>query len=48
MQSGVFFIAVSILFSYDLAYLDRLKWSNITFILLILAVLASHYVPLFL
>ena len=48
MHSGVLFLALSILFSYDLAYLDRLKWSNITFIALILAVLASHYVPLFL
>lgn len=48
MLSGVFFIALSILFSYSLAYLNHLKWSNITFIILILAVLASHYVPLFL
>lgn len=47
MLSGVFFIALSILFSYELAYLDHLKWSNITFILLLLAVLASHYLPLF-
>ena len=48
MLHGVFFIALSILFSYNLAYLDHLKWSNVTFIILILAVLASHYVPLFL
>jgi hypothetical protein len=48
MQTGVLFIALSILFSYYMAYLERLKWSNITFIVLILAVLASHYVPLFL
>ena len=48
MHSGVVFIALAILFSYELAYLDRLRWSNVTFILLILAVLASHYVPLFL
>lgn len=47
MQSGVLFIALSILFSYYLAYLDHLKWSNITFIVLIVAVLASHYLPLF-
>ena len=47
MLHGVLFIALSILFSYSLAYLDHLKWSNVTFILLILAVLASHYVPLF-
>lgn len=47
MLQGVFFIALSILFSYNLAYLDHLKWSNVTFIILILAVLASHYVPLF-
>lgn len=48
MLSGLFFIALSILFSYELAYLDKLKWSNITFILLLLLVLASHYVPFFL
>lgn len=47
MLQGAFFIALSILFSYNLAYLDHLKWSNVTFIILILAVLASHYVPLF-
>ena len=48
MLHGVFFLALSILFSYSLAYLDHLKWSNITFLILLLAVLASHYVPLFL
>ena len=47
MLHGVFFLALSILFSYSLAYLDHLKWSNITFLLLLLGVLASHYVPLF-
>lgn len=47
MHQGVYFIALSILFSYDLAYLDRVKWANITFIVLMLAVLALHYVPLF-
>lgn len=47
MQSGVLFIALSILFSYELAYLDRLKWPNVTFIVLMVLVLASHYVPLF-
>lgn len=48
MQSGVLFVALSILFSYELAYIERLKWSNITFIAVMLLVLASHYVPLFL
>lgn len=47
MQSGVLFIALSILYAYYMAYLDKLKWANITFIVLMLAVLASHYVPLF-
>ena len=47
MQSGVIFLALGILFSYYMSYLDRLKWPNITFIILIVAVLASHYVPLF-
>lgn len=48
MRSGVLFIALSILFSYYLSYLDRLKWPNITFIVLIVGVLAAHYIPLFL
>lgn len=48
MLSGTYFIALSILFSYYMAYLDHLKWSNVTFVILLLAVLASHYVPLFL
>ena len=48
MLHGVLFIALSILFSYSLAYLDRLKWPDVTFVILLLAVLASHYVPLFL
>ena len=47
MQSGVFFIALSILFSYYMAYLDHLKWPNVTFIVLIVAVLTAHYLPLF-
>lgn len=47
MQTGVFFVALSVLFSYQLSYLDKLKWSNITFILFMLLVLAFHYVPLF-
>lgn len=47
MQTGVLFIALGILFSYYMAYLDHLKWANITFMLLMLAVIASHYVPLF-
>lgn len=48
MQSGVLFIALAILFSYELAYLDKLRWSNVTFVVAMLAVLASHYLPLFL
>ena len=48
MQSGVLFLALSILFSYDMAYIDRLKWPNVTFIVLLVLVLAAHYVPLFL
>ena len=47
MHSAVFFIALSILFSYEMAYLSHLRWSNVTFILFILLVLAAHYVPLF-
>lgn len=47
MLSGVLFIALTILFSYELAYLDKLRWSNVTFIVAMLAVLAFHYVPLF-
>ena len=48
MQTGVLFIALSILFSYYLAYLDKLKWANITLVILFVLVIASHYVPLFL
>lgn len=48
MQSGVLFVALSILFSYNMAYLDRLRWPDITFIALVVLVLAAHYVPLFL
>lgn len=47
MMHGVYFIALGILFSYDLAYLDHLKWANVTLVVLLLAVLASHYIPLF-
>ena len=47
MQSGVLFMALSILFSYYMAYLDKLKWANITLIILFVLVIASHYVPLF-
>lgn len=47
MQSGVLFVALSILFSYELAYLDGLRWSNVTFAVFLLAVLAFHYYPLF-
>lgn len=46
-QSGVLFIALSILFSYDIAYVERLRWPNITLIVLLVFVLAMHYVPLF-
>ncbi len=48
MRNGVLFIALGVLFSYEMASLDRLKWPNITFAVLMLAVLASHYLPLFL
>ena len=47
MLSGVFFVALSILFSYYMAWLDHVKWANITFVILLLGVLAMHYVPLF-
>lgn len=47
MQSGVLFLALSILFSYYMAWIDRLKWANITFVILMLGILAMHYVPLF-
>ena len=48
MQSEVLLLALAILFSYELAYLDKpLKWANITFIVLVVLVLASHYIPLF-
>lgn len=47
MQTGSLFIALSILFSYELAYLDGLRWSNVTFVIFMLAVLAFHYYPLF-
>lgn len=46
-QSGTLFIALSVLFSYELAYIDGLRWSNVTFAIFIVAVLAFHYVPLF-
>ena len=45
-RSGVLFIALSVLFSYELAYLDGLRWSNVTFVIFILAVMAFHYYPL--
>lgn len=47
MQSGVLFLAMGILFSYEMDAIDRLKWPNITFIVLVVAVLALHYVPIF-
>lgn len=47
MRSGVFFIALAILFSYELSSLNRLKWSNVTFLVLTVAVVAAHYLPLF-
>ena len=46
MQTGTLFVALSILYSYYMTFLDRLKWPNITFIVLMVAVLASHYLPL--
>ena len=47
VRSGVLFIALSVLFSFELAYLDGLRWSNVTLALFMLAVLAFHYYPLF-
>lgn len=47
MQSGVLFVALSVLFSYELAYIDGLRWSSVTFALFTFAVLVFHYVPLF-
>lgn len=47
MQSGVLFLALAVLFSYELAYIDGIRWSNVTFVLVLLGVLALHYVPLF-
>lgn len=47
MKSGVLFIALGVLFSYELAYIDGIRWSNVTFALFMLGVLALHYVPLF-
>lgn len=47
MQSGVVFIALSILFSYELAYIDGLRWSSVSFAIFLLAVLAFHYYPMF-
>lgn len=47
MLTGVFFIALGILFSYYMSCLDHLKWANINFLLFILAVIAFHYFPLF-
>ena len=47
MRSGVLFVALSVLFSYELAYLDGLRWSNVTFAIFLFGVLAMHYVPLF-
>jgi len=47
MQSGVMFIALSILFSYELAYIDGLRWSNVTLAVFMVIVLGFHYYPLF-
>lgn len=47
MLSGVLFVALSVLFSYELAYLDGLRWSNVTFVIFLFGVLAMHYIPLF-
>ena len=48
MRSGVLFVALGILCSYYLAFLDRLKWANLTLMIFLLLVLGMHYVPLFL
>ncbi len=45
LQSGVVFIALSIFFSYEGAYLDKLKWSNVTLWIFLLGVVATHYIP---
>ncbi|MBR4390863.1 MAG: hypothetical protein IKT08_02005 [Bacteroidales bacterium] len=47
MQTGVLFIALSVLFSYELAYIDGLRWSNVTFAIFMVAVIFLHYWPLF-
>lgn len=47
IQSGVMFIPLAILFSYEGSYLEKLRWPNITFIVFLLLVLTSHYLPLF-
>lgn len=47
MQTGVLFLALGILFSYYVSYLNRLRFANITFVLLLLFVLVMHYLPLF-
>lgn len=48
LQTGVVFLAMSILFSYEAAYLVKLRWPNITLWMFLGLVIASHYVPLFL
>ena len=47
VQSGVLFLALAVLFSYELAYIVGIRWSNVTFVLFMLGVLALHYVPVF-
>ena len=47
MQTGVLLIALCVLFSYELAYLNGLRWSNVTFAVFMIFVLALHYYPLY-
>lgn len=46
-SSGVFMLSLSILFSSELAYIDGLRWSSVTFIICILSVIALRYILLF-
>lgn len=47
IQSGVIFIPLSILFSYEASALEKLRWPNFTFIVFLGLVLLSHYLPFF-
>lgn len=46
-SSGVFMLSLSILFSLELAYIDGLRWSSVSFIICILSVIALHYILLY-